>query len=34
MIKLYGTSKSRANRCLWALEEIGLFYEHLPFQLR
>ena len=30
MIKLYGTSKSRANRCLWALEELGLDYEHIP----
>jgi len=29
-IKLYGTSKSRANRCLWALEELGLDYEHIP----
>lgn len=30
MIKLYGTSMSRANRCLWALEELGLPYEHIP----
>ena len=30
MIKLYGTSKSRAARCLWALEEVGAKYEHIP----
>jgi glutathione S-transferase len=30
MIKLYGTSMSRAGRCLWALEELGLKYEHVP----
>lgn len=30
MIKLYGTSMSRASRCLWALEELGLKYEHVP----
>src|SRR5271168_2205472 len=30
MIKMYGTSRSRAGRSLWALEELGLKYEHLP----
>ena len=30
MIKLYGTRKSRAFRCLWALEEYGLDYEFIP----
>lgn len=30
MIKLYGISKSRAGRCVWALEEIGLPYEQVP----
>ena len=30
MVKLYGTSKSRAARCLWALEELGVKYEHEP----
>ncbi len=30
MIKIYGTSMSRANRALWALEELGLQYEHVP----
>ena len=30
MIKLYGTSMSRAARSLWALEELGLKYEHIP----
>ena len=30
MLKLYGTSKSRSARSLWALEELGLKYEHIP----
>ena len=30
MIKLYGVSGSRAARCLWMLEELGLEYEHVP----
>ena len=30
MIKLYGQTRSRANRCLWALEEIGVPYELVP----
>jgi glutathione S-transferase len=30
MIKIYGTSMSRAGRSLWALEELGLQYEHAP----
>jgi glutathione S-transferase len=30
MLKLYGTSMSRAARSLWALEELGLTYEHVP----
>ena len=30
MIKVYGTSRSRAGRALWALEELGLKYEHVP----
>ena len=30
MLKIYGTSMSRAGRCLWALEETGLKYEHIP----
>lgn len=29
MITLYGTSKSRASRCLVALEELGLPYRHV-----
>src|SRR5271167_1305040 len=32
MIKLYGTSKSRSARSLWALEELGLKYEHVPVE--
>ncbi len=30
MLKLYGTRMSSAARSLWALEELGLKYEHLP----
>jgi glutathione S-transferase len=30
MIKLYGIRQSRAMRSLWALEELGLPYEHVP----
>lgn len=30
MIKMHGTSMSRAGRSLWALEELGLKYEHVP----
>ena len=30
MITLYGNSTSRAGRCVWALEEIGLDYEQVP----
>jgi glutathione S-transferase len=30
MIKLYGIRQSRAMRCLWALEELGVPYEHVP----
>ncbi|HUO03821.1 MAG TPA: glutathione S-transferase family protein [Candidatus Binataceae bacterium] len=30
MIKLHGTAFSRAGRCLWALEELGVKYEHVP----
>ena len=30
MAKLYGTSRSRSARSLWALEELGVSYEHLP----
>jgi glutathione S-transferase len=33
MLKLYGTSKSRSARCLWALEELGLKYEHVPLEV-
>lgn len=29
MTKLYGTSRSRSARCLWALEELGVKYEHV-----
>ncbi|MGE0622035.1 MAG: glutathione S-transferase family protein [Pseudomonadales bacterium] len=31
MLKLYGTSKSRASRSILALEELGLDYEHVPW---
>jgi len=30
MTKLHGTSRSRSARSLWALEELGVGYEHLP----
>ena len=30
MIKLYGISRSRASRSLWAREEIGVEYENVP----
>lgn len=30
MIKLYGVRQSRAMRCLWALEELGVAYENVP----
>lgn len=30
MVTLYGTSKSRALRSLWAIEEVGVDYEHVP----
>ena len=33
MLKLHGTSKSRSARCLWALEELGLKYEHVPIEV-
>jgi len=32
MLKLYGTSKSRSARSLWALEELELKYEHIPVE--
>jgi len=30
MIKIYGQFRSRASRCMWALEEIGVPYELVP----
>jgi glutathione S-transferase len=30
MIRIYGQVRSRASRCLWALEEIGVPYELVP----
>ena len=30
MIKIYGQLMSRAPRCMWLLEELGLEYEHIP----
>ncbi|RMG38712.1 MAG: glutathione S-transferase family protein [Gammaproteobacteria bacterium] len=34
MITLYGISASRAFRCLWMLEEVGLPYRHEPLDYR
>lgn len=33
MLTLYGTSKSRSARSLWALEELGLKFEHVPVEV-
>jgi glutathione S-transferase len=33
MLKLYGSRASRAGRCLWMLEELGLPYENVPADL-
>jgi glutathione S-transferase len=30
MVKLHGSSMSRSGRCLWALEEVGVKFEHIP----
>ena len=30
MITLYGTAQSRAARCAWMLEELGVAYRHVP----
>ncbi|HEV7265448.1 MAG TPA: glutathione S-transferase family protein [Falsiroseomonas sp.] len=30
MLSIHGTAKSRAFRCIWAAEEAGLPYEHVP----
>ena len=32
-MKFYGTSKSRSARSLWALEEVGAKYEHIPTEV-
>jgi glutathione S-transferase len=33
MVKLYGTSKSRSARSLWALEELGVKFEHVATEV-
>jgi glutathione S-transferase len=30
MRKIYGWKRSRAIRCMWVMEELGLEYEHIP----
>ena len=30
MLELYGLANSRAFRCLWMLEEVGVPYKHIP----
>src|ERR1700733_9219364 len=30
MVRIYGTARSRATRCMWLLEEIGQPYELVP----
>jgi glutathione S-transferase len=30
MLTIYGWKRSRAIRCMWVLEELGLEYEHVP----
>jgi glutathione S-transferase len=32
--KLYGISGSRAHRSLWAIEEVGIDYEHVPVSFK
>jgi glutathione S-transferase len=32
-MKLHGTSKSRSARSLWALEELGVKYDHVPTEV-
>lgn len=34
MIRLYGSRHSTAARCLWALEEAGVEYEHVALDVR
>jgi glutathione S-transferase len=34
MLKIYGTTRSRAVRALWAAEEFGVAYEHVPIALQ
>jgi glutathione S-transferase len=34
VIRLYGEPRSRAFRCIWTLEELGLDYELVPVEGR
>jgi glutathione S-transferase len=33
MLRFHGTSKSRSARSLWAIEEVGVKYEHVPTEI-
>lgn len=34
MLKIYGPKQSRAARCMWVMEELGLQYEQVPYAVR
>jgi glutathione S-transferase len=34
MIKIYGSKKGSAARCLWMLEEVGITYEQIELNMK